>query len=44
MKDYQAKQMLELIRGGYDPELLWCDIGGPNDSLNVRPVRRPSGA
>ncbi|MFE5159904.1 alpha-L-fucosidase [Streptomyces sp. NPDC056697] len=35
VKDYQAKQMLELIQGGYDPELLWCDIGGPNDSLNV---------
>ncbi|MFE7356916.1 hypothetical protein ACFU8Q_28080 [Streptomyces sp. NPDC057543] len=35
MKDYQAEQMLELIHGGYDPELLWCDIGGPNDSLNV---------
>ncbi|MFG2502746.1 alpha-L-fucosidase [Streptomyces sp. NPDC048441] len=35
VKDYQAKQLLELIKGGYDPELLWCDIGGPNDSLNV---------
>ncbi|MEV0743224.1 alpha-L-fucosidase [Streptomyces sp. NPDC050549] len=31
---YQAPQMLELIHG-YDPELLWCDIGGANDSLDV---------
>lgn len=32
--DYQAPQMLELIHG-YDPELIWCDIGGANDSLHV---------
>jgi alpha-L-fucosidase len=31
---YQAPQMLELIHG-YDPELIWCDIGGVNDSLHV---------
>ena len=31
---YQAPQMLELIHG-YDPELIWCDIGGANDSLPV---------
>ncbi|WP_329347359.1 alpha-L-fucosidase [Streptomyces sp. NBC_01261] len=31
---YQAPQMLELIHG-YDPELIWCDIGGANDSLHV---------
>ncbi|MEV6508356.1 alpha-L-fucosidase [Streptomyces sp. NPDC051642] len=31
---YQAPQLLELIRG-YDPELIWCDIGGANDSLHV---------
>ncbi|MEU9442286.1 alpha-L-fucosidase [Streptomyces sp. NPDC048304] len=32
--DYQAPQMLELIQG-YDPEIIWCDIGGVNDSLHV---------
>ncbi|PTM93822.1 alpha-L-fucosidase [Streptomyces sp. VMFN-G11Ma] len=32
--DYQAPQMLELIHG-YDPEIIWCDIGGENDSLHV---------
>ncbi|MGJ5756457.1 alpha-L-fucosidase [Streptomyces puniciscabiei] len=32
--DYQAPQMLELIHG-YDPEIIWCDIGGANDSLHV---------
>ncbi|MFE2423758.1 alpha-L-fucosidase [Streptomyces hokutonensis] len=32
--EYQAPQMLELIHG-YDPELIWCDIGGANDSLDV---------
>lgn len=31
---YQAPQMLELIHG-YDPEIIWCDIGGANDSLHV---------
>ncbi|MDH6220687.1 alpha-L-fucosidase [Streptomyces pseudovenezuelae] len=34
VRDYQAPQMLELING-YDPELIWCDIGGENDSLHV---------
>ena len=34
VKDYQAPQLLELIHG-YDPELIWCDIGGVNDSLHV---------
>ncbi|MFJ8361974.1 alpha-L-fucosidase [Streptomyces sp. NPDC093984] len=34
VKDYQAPQMLELIHG-YDPEIIWCDIGGANDSLHV---------
>ncbi|MER7176834.1 alpha-L-fucosidase [Streptomyces mesophilus] len=34
VKEYQAPQMLELIHG-YDPQVLWCDIGGVNDSHNV---------
>ncbi|WP_405623835.1 alpha-L-fucosidase [Streptomyces sp. NBC_00076] len=34
VKGYQAPQMLELIHN-YSPELLWCDIGGANDSRNV---------
>ncbi|MFR0355773.1 alpha-L-fucosidase [Streptomyces sediminimaris] len=34
VKDFQAPQMLELIHG-YDPEIIWCDIGGANDSLHV---------
>ncbi|MFE9444663.1 alpha-L-fucosidase [Streptomyces sp. NPDC006602] len=34
VRDYQAPQMLELIHG-YDPQLIWCDIGGANDSLRV---------
>ncbi|MFF1766646.1 alpha-L-fucosidase [Streptomyces sp. NPDC058249] len=34
VKDYQAPQMLELIHG-YDPSVLWCDIGGANDSVHV---------
>ncbi|MEV6170785.1 alpha-L-fucosidase [Streptomyces sp. NPDC051954] len=34
VKDLQAPQMLELIHG-YDPEVIWADIGGVNDSLNV---------
>ncbi|MFJ1883648.1 alpha-L-fucosidase [Streptomyces sp. NPDC088137] len=37
-KDYvtqfQGPQMLELIHG-YGPEILWCDIGGDNDSHRV---------
>ncbi|MFJ5259953.1 alpha-L-fucosidase [Streptomyces sp. NPDC088387] len=34
VKDLQAAQMLELVHG-YDPEVIWCDIGGANDSVNV---------
>ncbi|MFK0282907.1 alpha-L-fucosidase [Streptomyces sp. NPDC090499] len=34
VRDYQAPQMLELIHG-YDPEIIWCDIGGANDSVDV---------
>jgi alpha-L-fucosidase len=34
VEDYQAAQMLELI-DGYDPEIIWCDIGGANDSHDV---------
>ncbi|MFI6659977.1 alpha-L-fucosidase [Streptomyces sp. NPDC050523] len=34
VKDFQAPQMLELIHG-YDPEIIWCDIGGANDSVHV---------
>lgn len=34
VKDYQAPQMLELIHG-YDPALIWCDIGGVNASVEV---------
>jgi alpha-L-fucosidase len=34
VKDYQAPQMLELIHG-YDPDVIWCDIGGVNDSHDV---------
>ncbi|MFK0104306.1 alpha-L-fucosidase [Streptomyces sp. NPDC091217] len=34
VKDFQAPQLLELIHG-YDPEIIWCDIGGANDSVHV---------
>ncbi len=34
VRDYQKPQMQELVRQ-YDPDVIWCDIGGPNDS---RPV------
>ncbi|MFG3023300.1 alpha-L-fucosidase [Streptomyces sp. NPDC048254] len=34
VRDFQAPQMLELI-DGYDPEIIWCDIGGANDSVHV---------
>jgi alpha-L-fucosidase len=34
VKDYQAPQMRELIHG-YDPDVIWCDIGGANDSEHV---------
>jgi alpha-L-fucosidase len=32
--DYQAPQMHEIINQ-YDPDVIWCDIGGANDSPNV---------
>jgi alpha-L-fucosidase len=32
--DHQYPQMLELI-DHYDPDILWCDIGGPNRSNEV---------
>lgn len=32
--DHQYPQMLELI-DQYDPDILWCDIGGPNRSNEV---------
>ncbi|MEU9450008.1 alpha-L-fucosidase [Streptomyces sp. NPDC048277] len=34
VKDFQAPQLLELVHG-YDPEIIWCDIGGANDSVHV---------
>ncbi|MCA1219415.1 alpha-L-fucosidase [Streptomyces sp. 8L] len=34
VEGYQALQMLELV-DGYDPEIIWCDIGGANDSHHV---------
>ncbi|WP_018382077.1 alpha-L-fucosidase [Wenjunlia vitaminophila] len=34
VKDVQAAQMLELIHR-YDTQIMWCDIGGVNDSYNV---------
>ncbi|AHI01162.1 alpha-L-fucosidase [Kutzneria albida] len=34
VRDYQAPQMLELVHG-YDPDVIWCDIGGANDSRRV---------
>ncbi|MER7930959.1 MULTISPECIES: alpha-L-fucosidase [unclassified Streptomyces] len=34
VRDFQAPQLLELVHG-YDPEIIWCDIGGENDSLHV---------
>ncbi|MFE3166955.1 alpha-L-fucosidase [Streptomyces sp. NPDC059224] len=34
VRDFQAPQMLELVHG-YDPEIIWCDIGGANDSVHV---------
>ncbi|MCQ4081448.1 alpha-L-fucosidase [Streptomyces sp. RB6PN25] len=32
--DYQTPQVLELING-YDPDIIWFDIGGVNDSLHT---------
>jgi alpha-L-fucosidase len=34
VKDYQTKQVLELVEG-YDPDLIWYDIGGANDTRDV---------
>ncbi|WP_029136391.1 alpha-L-fucosidase [Nakamurella lactea] len=34
VKDYQTPQLIELI-DGYDPDVIWYDIGGVNDSLAV---------
>ncbi len=34
VRDYQAPQVLELI-SEFDPDVLWFDIGGVNDSRNV---------
>ncbi|GLZ29930.1 alpha-L-fucosidase [Lentzea sp. NBRC 105346] len=34
VKDYQGPQMTELV-DGYDPDVIWCDIGGANDSRRV---------
>jgi alpha-L-fucosidase len=32
--DYQAPQMREIV-DQYDPDVIWCDIGGDNDSRTV---------
>jgi alpha-L-fucosidase len=32
--DYQVPQLMELI-DGYDPDVIWYDIGGVNDNLHV---------
>ncbi|TDV54858.1 alpha-L-fucosidase [Actinophytocola oryzae] len=32
--DYQAPQMREIVEQ-YDPDVIWCDIGGDNDSRTV---------
>ncbi len=34
VKDYQTPQVLELI-DGYDPDVIWYDIGGVNDTRDV---------
>ena len=34
VRDYQAPQMREIVRQ-YDPDVIWCDIGGANDSRSV---------
>ena len=34
VNDFQVPQLLELINS-YDPDILWGDIGGPNNSLPV---------
>lgn len=34
VEEYQVPQLQQLI-SDYSPDILWCDIGGPNDSLTV---------
>ncbi|HEX3642416.1 MAG TPA: alpha-L-fucosidase, partial [Ktedonobacteraceae bacterium] len=34
VQDFQKPQMLELVHN-YKPDILWCDIGGQNDSPTV---------
>lgn len=34
VSDYQAPQMREIVHQ-YDPDVIWCDIGGVNDSRTV---------
>ncbi|RZQ60156.1 alpha-L-fucosidase [Amycolatopsis suaedae] len=34
VRDYQGPQMREIVRQ-YDPDVIWCDIGGVNDSRSV---------
>lgn len=34
VRDYQAPQMREIVHQ-YDPDVIWCDIGGVNDSRSV---------
>jgi alpha-L-fucosidase len=34
VNDFQVPQMMELIKQ-YHPDIFWCDIGGPNNSLPV---------
>lgn len=36
VRDYQAPQIRELVEG-YDPDVIWFDIGGVNDNLHVLP-------
>lgn len=34
VRDYQAPQLREIVEQ-YDPDVIWCDIGGANDSRTV---------
>jgi alpha-L-fucosidase len=34
VRDYQAPQLREIVHQ-YDPDVIWCDIGGANDSRTV---------
>lgn len=34
VRDYQAPQLREIV-DQYDPDVIWCDIGGVNDSRTV---------